>query len=622
MWGVTMGKRVRPSQPAPGGRPAKASTPAPERASVWRRVRVRHPAFLACLLSVCAVAAAEWPLLHKLGVRTCAFADWAGFCEAALSPLPGGALHWLAGLLSAFWALPVLGLTLFLLLGLGVTALGRRWARLPLWAAPLPFAVVVWQVAYCGFSVWLFADASFPMLYLLAWAVLLSLSGSVARFGGWAAFLLPVLYPLCGTPTLMGGVVAATLPNQTRRTRVLLLAISALLPCLWQWGSLADPAWDTLLIANVPILVEKGAFFWDTATLLLFLALTLAPWQSRIRLPKFPCRPKLPRPIASLLRGAAPTVVFGIAIFCAMDPIHPLMDVLACERALERGDMARILAVPDERVVNHRMLAAYRIHALWRTGQLEERLFDLPWKVSHNATTIDTMELDGYTLLYHYGIVQLARRWCYESVVNKGWSAPKLALLARTALVCGESALARRYALQLRRIPLRRSEGDTLLALSRGEGRPDSELLRVANLHRRLCLDSGSPIFEGDKRLEPGIYNRYAVLKNGDRDMVALYLCASLLRKDLTPLIENYDVILRVWPQRPLPRAFQQGLLAAASTLPPAEQPRLTADLFSPGMPQAFADFQRLSQNRSAPSDPAFRNRFAKTFWFYAAFVP
>lgn len=626
-----MKRRATNAKPTAGGRQRRRPRQGDEgEASTRRPLRFWQADFpgpfpaLFLSLAMCAVAVALWPILCKLGVRACCFADLPGLREAMSEALPGGLMRWFAGFLSVLWATPWRGGAVFLALGFGVTLAGRRWARLGPLVSALPFAVVLGQVAYCGFSVWLFADAAFPVLYLLGWGTLFLVLGMARRWGGWAATVLAALYPLCGAPAFLGGVAAAALPGLRPCARAAWAVTAAVLPVAWQRLSPFDPAWGALLQANAPVLLEEGAHMWDAASAALFLALVLAPRMPgllrRVRGPAASPR-RLPAGLRAAACGVGPAALFLLAVFCVMDPVHPLYDLLACERALAAGDMGRILAVPDARVAAHRMLAAYRIHALWRVGQLEERLFDVPWQVSHDATTIDTMAFDGYGLLYDYGIVQLARRWCYESVVNLGWSAPKLSLLARIAVVCGEPALARRYALQLRRIPLRRTEADALLALAEGNGTPDADLRRVDNLHRRLCFDAGSPVFEGDKRLEPGIYNRYAVLKNGDRDMVALYLCASLLRKELTPFIENYDVILRVWPRRPLPRAFQQGLLAAASTLPPSEQPRLTSDLFGPGIPQAFADFRRLSANVN-PNDPAFRRRFASTFWFYAAFVP
>jgi hypothetical protein len=245
----------------------------------------------------------------------------------------------------------------------------------------------------------------------------------------------------------------------------------------------------------------------------------------------------------------------------------------------------------------------------------------MPWMVFHKGSTIDTMSLDGYWLLYHYGIVQMARRWCYESVIKLGWTADDYALLAKVAIVCNEMPLARRYAQQLARLPFRGDEAAELCAYAEGSPIPKGhELWRIAELHLRLAADEGSPTFEAGKRLEEGIYNRYAVLKNGNREMVALYLCSSLLLQDTTALIENFDVILSVWPQRPLPRAFQQGLLAGAATLPPEKQPRLTSDLFSPGMFEAFTAFQREAPTAD-PAHPFFRKRFGKSYWYYATFV-
>ena len=140
----------------------------------------------------------------------------------------------------------------------------------------------------------------------------------------------------------------------------------------------------------------------------------------------------------------------------------------------------------------------------------------------------------------------------------------------------------------------------------------------LIDFHTHTFPDSIAP--KAIKKLEEGIYNRYAVLKNGNRDMVALYLCSSLLLQDTTALTENFDVICQVWPQRPLPRAFQQGLLAAAASLPPAQQPRLTADLFSPGMFEAFQAFQKEAPTAN-PAAESFRKRFGKSYWYYATFV-
>ena len=604
--------RGKPNRPAA----AAAQPPAPTaragaRGAAWLGAAAGRMAPWGLAAVATLGAAVAWPLLFKLGMRTIVYADWAGFAEAAFGALPGGALHWCAAWPGTVWAVPWAGWCVFALLGAAATALAWRWGRLPVWAAAIPWAATVWAVLYCGVSVWIFVDAAFPWVQLTGWLAGLAVMGAARRWGGWAALGAAALYPLCGTPVLMGAALGAAGPGLRIVSRAALVAVAVACPVAWRFAAEADPAWAPLLLANAPFLNEKGAGVWNTVLALAWVAVGVAQWP--LRLPRWAARA---RPACWV-----PAAVFAVSACVGMDPIHPLYDLLRCERALARGEPARILDLPPERAASHRMLAAYTIYALWRTDRLEWRLFDYPWKVSHEASTIDTMEMDGYNLLYGYGIAQMARRWCYESVINRGWSPEKLRLMARVALIAGENALARRYARQLARVPFWRGEAETLLALADGRAKPDAELRRVADLHARLCLDPGGPTFEGDKRLEPGIYNRYAMVQNGNRAMIALYLCASLLRKDIVPFVENFAVICRVWPQRPLPPAFQQALLSAASTLPPEKQPRLTADLFSPGMPRAFQDFIKIAPTID-PKDEAFLKRFRRTYWFYASFIP
>lgn len=568
------------------------------------------------LLSVLSIVGAFLlyrPIFMKLGTRALCYADWAGFCEAFASPLPGGVLAWCANALALTWTLPLLGDFTWLLLAAGVALLGWRWAKLPPVAALLPAALGVWQVAYCGFSLWIFVGAAFPYLNLLGWGLLFLVLGIDRRRGLWSLAGL-LLYPLCGTPIVLAQLICACQGRKRLWMRLLQIAAAGVPILLWKLCVSADPAWLRIVMANSPFLFEPGSLVWDLMLGAAFAVLPATPLlaASVRRLPA-----ALPAAAALL-----PSAGLVLALYLGMDPVRPLYDLLTCERALARGDFRAVLELPETRAASHRMVGACYIYALWRTGELAERLFQIPWSVSHEASTIDTMELDGYTLLYHYGIVQLARRWAYESVVNKGWTADKYRLLARCALILGEDAMARRYALQLRRIPFRRAEADALLAVLDG-GEADAELARVAGIHFRLARDPGAPVFEGDKRLEPGIYNRYAVLQNGSREMVTLYLCSALLRKDTLPFIENFEVIRTVWKERPLPRVFQEALLAAAATQPPGTQLPLTADLFSPGVPQAFSEFQRHMRNLvpGAPP-PAELLRFRQTYWFYATFVP
>ena len=556
----------------------------------------------------------QLPLLLKLGERALCYADAEGFMEALTRPLPGGGLQWCADFLAVLFHQPWLGSLAFLLLGAGVFAIGRYWAKLHPLIAALPLLQVLLQLTYCGFSVWIFGNASFAQGYLLAWATTLFVLGAIKRYGAWG-LLTSLLYPFAGISVLVGLLFGALLRQTAWVTRLFCIAIALGWVIGWKLCCYADPSWLNLLSTQHWMLFEPESWIWDAISIATLLALAcadlLTPTVGHVT-QRFPWLKPLWAPLT------AGCFILGVVL--AFDPTT-LYSILRCERNLRRGDGQAALQLPEAEIVGHRMLSAYHIHGLWRAGKLEDKLFDMPWTVSHKASTIDTMSLDGHWLLYHYGIVQLARRWCYESVIKLGWNGEHYALLTKIAIVCNEMSLAKRYALQLARIPLRGREAAEYLAYIDGAPIPkDHELWRIADLHLRLSADAGSPTFEAGKKLEEGIYNRYAVLKNGSKEMVTLYLCSSLLLQDTTALVENLDVILRVWPQRPLPRVFQQGLLAAAAQLPPDKQPRLTADLFTPGMFEAFQAFQK----EAPTADPAaaqFRKRFGRSYWYYAAFL-
>ncbi len=597
------------------GQDSALSSPTPH--AGWREKLLRALPWAGLVVLSAGSAIGQYPLLYKLGNHALCYADGAGFLEALSDPLPGGVLHFVASFFAICWSVPILGVCAWLALGVGVTLLARKWAKLPWLSSFLPLAICVWQVAYCGFSAYIFENAAFPQETLLCWGVVVFLMGVARRWGGWSLLGL-ALFPFAGMPAILGVALGACCGRGGVASRAVRLVACAGVVAAWQRFTPADPAWGTLLLSRLPFLVEEGALKWNAMCALVPVGLLGGALLAE------KCR-AFGKAQAKCVWGAGALVVasYGVCLFLGADPVHPLYDVLACERALARNDMARILRVPEDRVVRHRMLAAYRIHALWREGRLAEELFDTPWAISHMTSTIDTMKLGGYNLLYAYGIVQLARRWCYESVVPRGWDAGKYSLMARIAIVMREDKLARRYARQLARIPFHRKEAQKLLDVIAQRTAPDAELVRVGTLYARLCADPACPTFEGTKRLEEGIYNRYAVLQGGDRQMVELYLCASLLRKETLPFLENFSVICQVWDKRPLPRVFQQALLSAAASVPPEQQPHLTSDLFSPGMVEAFQGFrvqaERLSKEKG--DIEKLMRPYRRSYWFYALFV-
>ena len=587
---------------------------------------LRNLPLLGTLAILLASVLLQGPLWQMLGDRVCAYADWAGLCEAAGGALPGGLLRWLASVTATLWTLPWLGTGITCLLATAGTYAGIRFAKLPWPVAIAGPALALWQVTYCGFSVWIFLQPEAPTLRLIVWIGFMLLL-ALARKHPLAALLATAgLYPAVGTPALLALPLLALAPRTAAGRLpwiwfIAAVAAAALLPILWKLLCPFDPAWDVLLLSNASFLAEEHALIWNIAgalpLLVIAAALTVLPALKQHLAPLLEKRSHIRTAAACI---GAPILTAGLLLL-TMDSIRPLYDILACERAVKNNQTETIRALPTERILRHRMLCAYRIYADWRAGILENTLFDIPYTVSHTASTINAMELDGPELLMRYGLLQIARRWTYESLISKGFNAVACERLAIIALCCGENDLARKYLFQLARFPLRSRRATELTNILDGKAQPDSELQRLAHLHNALCQDSGSPIFAGSEKPEGTIYDRYAVVKNGNKEMIAMYLCASLLRKDTLPFVDNYQVILDVWSERPLPRAFQQALLSTAVD-PKYEGKRLnlTPDLFSPGMIEAFNAFQQESPTAN-PANPKFRKRFGRSYWYYSTFV-
>ena len=341
----------------------------------WERI-----AFCITLATLFLATLLQTELLMKLGGRALCYTDWNGFWEMASRPVPGGTLAWCGAFLATLFQVPWLGMLAFLGLSIAVTLLGRYWCRLNVWAALAPCIQVVLQLTFCGFSAWIFQEPAFMQNYLLEWAVCLFALGAVKRYGAWG-ILSALLYPITGISLLFGLIGAILLKRINLFTRVLCLA-TALLPVIgWKCFCYADPSWPNLLKTQTWFLFESGALWWDIFTLLALKSVfTESAWSARLA---------AANPLKRVLAAIATPICLIVTLLLIRDP-NTLYDILRCERNLRTGDGRTALHLPESQIISHRMLSAYYIHGLWRAGQLEDKLFDMPWKVSHKSTTIDT----------------------------------------------------------------------------------------------------------------------------------------------------------------------------------------------------------------------------------------
>lgn len=261
--------------PAPPHQPMPhAEAPRSPLGSVWLWVRVAMALVFPAL--VFAVAVWLFPVLREGGAGISAPASWAGFWDAVSAPLPGGTLRGCADALTAWWARPWFGTSAFLVLG-GLSIVLGRLARLPLWAATLPFAATLCCVAYCGVAGWNGLGGAFPFAHLLGWTVCLGLVALTQAIGGWAAFAVAAVYPVVGTPALLTALVALTLPRLGPLSR-LAFAATFLLPVAWRHCFAADVPWESLFLANAPFFDLEKTLIWNLTSGLCLVLLVWSAW--------------------------------------------------------------------------------------------------------------------------------------------------------------------------------------------------------------------------------------------------------------------------------------------------------------------------------------------------------
>lgn len=597
----------------------------------------RHPnalfaiAIVLVFLAVLGVGFAYQPLIEKLARRTLFFATWHDAWLAFTAPRPGEFLDYLARGLTTLGMRPMLCIAVLALASAGLTALwggAFRKSRAAMGFAAFPVLLFLCQLAHLGFSVYLFKQTSFLFCHLLGFAAALALYWLWQRWRG-ALLLAAALYPLLGMPAIFACIFIAIHALGERRwgTAALAAALSAAAPGLCAEFLYGAYALDSAYTVNAIILFESEALWWNIAAgAALFAAALCALFNAlRLTLPLWCSLPALLLPFF---------ITTPFAWFIAEKDTANLFAILRAENAAEHGDWEALLAIPTPPGREpHRMLTAYRILAMFRTGTLADRLLTYPVQTKHTTTSIDTMKIDGFRLLYRYGLVQIARKWCWEKTEDLSPTPDSLLYFGRIALITGELDAAKTWFTLLARCPFYATEAAEGLRLATDPTAEinDPELGIIHDLFVRLSADSANPVFENQRNLEAIIYSRYAVMKRGSQPMVGLHLIANMLMDNPLPVLENLETLLalRPDPTTPLPRYYQEAILTALAEIPTPQQPRIPTEALSQASLDRFQRFQhdarRIFGPGAAPTPEArdaFATTYRDTYYFYKGFQP
>ena len=574
--------------------------------------------------AIAAALAAWWsPVLWKLASQTLVCADAAGFRElAAPGPFshPGGALAWLArllastGLTSWAWApyLPASLLASLLLAALFPRATRGGGAAL----LALPAFVLLAPPLLAGTTIWLLPDSSMGWSNLrgLSLAAALAAAGRRLR-GAWPLLLVPVglvgAVP-CGVYAPLGALLAMlSAPGPSRSADRWGLRLAAVvqfalaLPLAgalfyadlsafnaWLYGGalLAHFRFSALNVANLLCVAALAAAVFAEAAL----ARGWRGWAA----PGTRCA----RWWGPSLLGCA-AVALAAAALCRLD-LRPQFRV---ERLGVARDWAAIVAYEDARDEPVRMEVAWRILALHHLDRLPQDLLARPVLSFHATTPAEEYHMDGFELLFGWGLLNPARRWVHQMIPEKDWQPRHLQLLGDRALITGEWPLAQRKFRQLARCPFLSGYAEDRLAFLRAHrpGEVPDDLRGIARDALALWRDDVAEervFFNSLNNPENLVYRRWAELANCPRELAPTRLAAMLLDRRLQVLARNPRIVSSLYPDGRLPAVVRQALVLATG----AADPEL--DAFRAAL-------------RAVADQDAFVARWSKSYYFYEALV-
>lgn len=240
--------------------------------------------------------------------------------------------------------------------------------------------------------------------------------------------------------------------------------------------------------------------------------------------------------------------------------------------------------------------------SLLRLGRLADECFVYPDGCADYNCPRDVQLLQkvgGRLIYYHFGLPNYAFRWAMEDFVEYGPRPDYLSMMRKCSLLNGETTVASKYADALECVPF--AESDDV---------PQSELDAI-----RQIMPSADVMAEDDGVVEGFLLNTHASISEGSKAALELSIVCNLIRKNsdaFWPLFEKW------WQQcddNRIPTHFQEACLlfgqmyGVDTTLLP----------LSDDVKQSFSDF--LAQVRQNANDDysrtALRPMFGHTYWYY-----
>lgn len=192
--------------------------------------------------------------------------------------------------------------------------------------------------------------------------------------------------------------------------------------------------------------------FWGVTRTLLFgalMGLLLVTFLAVLIYSKF-SQKQVVVPVNTKSVIAACIVVASGVVFIKMRAYDPKTEIfLGMDHYVQTGEWNKVLQLSQKYEGVNQLVLYYTNLALYKTGQMGDRMFDYPQKgikgLQLEWTRDEVTPFFGGEIFYHLNYINEANRWAFESMVAKGLNPRSLKRLVLTNLINGQYKVAVKY---------------------------------------------------------------------------------------------------------------------------------------------------------------------------------
>lgn len=349
---------------------------------------------------------------------------------------------------------------------------------------------------------------------------------------------------------------------------------------------------------------------------LIFLLLTIVPMKSKEDSPSSP----LPIKNIAIQGIMLVALIAGVWHFWYKD--DNFRHELRMQRCIEQADWNGVLE-EGKKQEGEPTRAIVMMHnlALSRLGlQCEETYkFQKGSKKPDTPLPVYMYNTAGRLIYYHYGVMNECHRMCMEEGVEYGWNVELLQYMARTAIFCKETQVARKYLNLLRQTQYHGDWADHMESLIDNPDLLNSDMETGPITHMLCYPDIQS---QGDSYVEKNLMTMLSQTDSNDPYFQEQAVLGAMWTRNTSDFWARFEQYLNLHFNRPVPRIFQE----AAYLFGNMEQLSFTEELpIDRQVKENFQGFMQLMQQCQGKPNGQMKKylyqRYGTTYYFEYFFL-